>query len=117
VRQKFSVDDHRHYLFTPRDLTGLVFNLLRYSISEAQGLIETLIYESSRIFRDRLVDRDSKMRYDKVLYSLLKSHLRFGEQLKDTYFISKITQGTPGLVPGLPALGRIGKSDFSSMID
>lgn len=35
VRQKFSVDDHRHYLFTPRDITSLVFNLLRYEIAEA----------------------------------------------------------------------------------
>jgi len=79
VRQKFSVDDHRHYLFTPRDLTGLVFNMLRYEINEAQGLIETFIYESSRIFRDRLVDKDSKMLFDKILYSLLKNHLRFNE--------------------------------------
>jgi len=109
VRQKFSVDDHRHYLFTPRDITGLVFNLLRYEIQEAQGLIETLVYESSRIFKDRLVDKDSKMRFDKILYTLLKNHLRFGEQLKDTYFISKVVQGTSSLVPGLPPLGRIGK--------
>jgi len=79
VRQKFSVDDHRHYLFTPRDLTGLVFNLLRYEINEAQGLIETFIYESSRIFKDRLVDKDSKVRFDKILYSLLKNHLRYNE--------------------------------------
>jgi hypothetical protein len=40
---------------------------------------------------------------------LLKNHLRFGEQLKDTYFISKVVQGTSSLVPGLPPLGRIGK--------
>lgn len=68
VRQKYSVDEHRHYLFTPRDVTGLVFNLMRYDIREAQSLIETLIYESSRTFRDRLVSRDSKMSYDKILY-------------------------------------------------
>jgi len=117
VRQKFSVDDHRHYLFTPRDLTGLVFNLLRYEINEAAGLIETLIYESSRIFRDRLVDKDSKMRFDKILYSLLKNHLRYNEQMKATYFISKIVQSSQGLVPGLPLLGRIGAKDFEAMID
>jgi len=117
VRQKFSVDDHRHYLFTPRDLTGLVFNMLRYEINEAQGLIETFIYESSRIFRDRLVDKDSKMRFDKILYSLLKNHLRYNEYMKATYFISKIVQGSQGLVPGLPLLGRIGRQDFTNMID
>lgn len=104
-------------MFTPRDITGLVFNLLRYDIAEAQGLLETLVYEASRIFKDRLVDRDSKLRFDKVLYSLLKSHLRFNEQLKDTYFISKIVQGNQSLVPGLPPLGRIGKQDFHAMMD
>jgi dynein heavy chain 2, cytosolic len=60
TRSKFSIDDHSHYLFTPRDMTGLCFNLLRYDIPEAQSLIETLIYESSRIFKDRLVDKESK---------------------------------------------------------
>mmetsp|Transcript_23934 Transcript_23934/g.36617 ORF Transcript_23934/g.36617 Transcript_23934/m.36617 type:complete len:445 (+) Transcript_23934:7216-8550(+) len=117
VKQKFSVDDHRHYLFTPRDITCLIYSLLRYEINEAQGLIETLIYESSRIFKDRLVDVDSKMRFDKILYTLLKSHLRFSEQLKDTFFISKIVQGQQSLIPGLPSLGRIGKADFHTMID
>jgi len=117
VRSKFSIDDHRHYLFTPRDITNLAFNLLRYDINEAQSLIETLIYESSRIFKDRLVDIDSKMRYDKILYTLLKSHLRYGEQLKDTFFISKVAQGQSSLVPGLPPLGRIGKQDFHNMIE
>jgi dynein heavy chain 2 len=90
VKAKFSVDDHRHYMFTPRDITSLVFNLLRYDVQEAQSLIESLIYEASRIFKDRLVDKDSKLRFDKILYTLLKNHLRYGEQLKDTYFISKV---------------------------
>lgn len=117
MRQKFSVDEHRHYLFTPRDVTGLVFNVLRYEVREAQSLLETLIYESSRIFKDRLVSRDAKMSYDKILYTLLKNHLRYGEQLKDTYFISKVASGAEQLVPGLPPLGRIGKADLAGMID
>jgi len=80
-------------------------------------LIETLVYESSRIFKDRLVDKESKSRFDKLLYGLLKSHLRFNDQLKNTFFISKIVQGSSSLVQGLPPLGRIGKQDFISMID
>lgn len=35
VRQKFSVDEHRHYLFTPRDVTNWIFGLMRYDIPEA----------------------------------------------------------------------------------
>jgi dynein heavy chain 2 len=45
VRQKFSVDEHRHYLFTPRDITQLIFNILRYDMGNAGDLIECLIYE------------------------------------------------------------------------
>ena len=45
VRQRFSVDDHRHYQYTPREITNLIFMLLRYEIPDAQTLIETLIYE------------------------------------------------------------------------
>lgn len=64
VKANFSVDEHRHYLFTPRDITQLVFSILRYEIREARSLIEVLIYESSRIFKDRLVDKQSKAKFD-----------------------------------------------------
>ena len=84
VKQKFSVDEHRHYLFTPRELTAMIFQMLRYEIPEAQALIEVLIYESNRVFRDRLVDRESKRKFDSILYTLLKNLLKYGEQLKDT---------------------------------
>lgn len=57
VKSNFSIDEHRHYLFTPRDITQLIFSLLRYEIKDAQTLVEVLIYESSRIFKDRLVDK------------------------------------------------------------
>jgi hypothetical protein len=90
---------------------------MRYDIQEALGLVETLIYEASRIFRDRLVDKQSKLSFDKTLYAVLKERLDFQDRLRDTYFISKVVQGTTGLVPGLPPLGRIQKQDFVHMID
>jgi dynein heavy chain 2 len=90
VRSKFSVDEHRHYLFTPRNITYLIFSILRYEIPEAQSLIEILIYESSRIYKDRLVNNESRQRFDNVLYTLLKNHLKFPNRLTDTYFLSKI---------------------------
>ncbi len=64
VKTNFSVDEHRHYLFTPRDVTQLIFSILRYDVREAQGLIEVMIYESSRIFKDRLIDKQSKVKFD-----------------------------------------------------
>ena len=35
VKLKFNVDEHRHYLFTPRDITTMIFSMLRYEILEA----------------------------------------------------------------------------------
>lgn len=90
----------------------MIFSLLRYDIREASGLIEVLIYESSRIFKDRLVDKQSKANFDNILYTLLKTHLKFNEKLSDTYFISKVGSSGERLIPNLPPLGRISKSDF-----
>ena len=42
--------------------------LLRYEIPDAQTLIETLIYECQRVFKDRLVDRQSKKQFDTLMY-------------------------------------------------
>lgn len=33
VKAKFTVDDHRHYLFTPWVLTEWVLSLLRYDLT------------------------------------------------------------------------------------
>ena len=112
VKSKFSVDDHRHYQFTPRMITQLIFQLLRYEINEAQSLIETMIYESQRVYRDRLVDRQAQATFDNMMYNLIKSHLKYPNKLEDTYFLSKVTQGQPSLIPGLPSMGRIQKADY-----
>lgn len=116
VKAKFSIDEHRHYSFTPRDITTMIFSMLRYEIPEAQALIEILIYESNRVFRDRLVDREAKKKFDTVLYASLKNHLKYQDKLSDTYFISLVMKGTESLIQGLPSLGRIGKSDFIQMV-
>lgn len=44
VREKFSIDEHRHYLFTPRDLTTWVRGLLRYDL-ESEDLLDCVAYE------------------------------------------------------------------------
>ena len=76
-----------------------------------------LIYESSRIYKDRLVDKQSKQKFDQMLYSLLRTHLNYSEKLVDTYFISKVASGGDRLIPNLPPLGRIGKADFIQLIE
>jgi len=61
------------------------------------------------------VDKESKSKFDQLLYSNLKSQLKYNEKLVDTYFISKVAGGASQ--SGLPALGRIGKQDFSNLIE
>jgi dynein heavy chain 2 len=94
----------------------MIFSMLRYEIPDPQQLIEIMIYESQRIFKDRLVDKESKKRFDQILYTLLKNHLKFGERLVDTYYISKVAAGD-SLIKGLPNLGRITKTDFVQLVD
>jgi dynein heavy chain 2 len=94
----------------------MIFSMLRYEIPEAQALIEILIYESNRVFRDRLVDRENKKKFDNILYASLKNHLKYQDKLVDTYFISLVMKGNESLIPGLPSLGRIGKNDFITMV-
>ncbi len=117
IKNNFSIDEHRHYLFTPRDITQLIFSLLRYDIRDAQSLVEVLIYESSRIFKDRLVDKQSKAKFDSILYQLLRNHLKYQDKLVDTYFISKVGSGGERIIQNLPPLGRIAKADFITMIE
>jgi hypothetical protein len=76
-----------------------------------------MIYESSRIYRDRLVDTESGKRFDNVLYTLLKNHLKYPNRLQDTYFLSKVVQGIPSLLKGLPSMGKIMRKDYTTMID
>ena len=90
--------------------------MLRYEIPDAGSLIEVMVYESQRTFKDRLVDRDAKKRFDVILYGLLKQHLKYQEKLKDVYFISKVMQGTESIIKGLPSLGRIPKDDFIQLV-
>lgn len=44
VKKKFSVDEHRHYLLTPRDLTAWVKGLLRYELS-SENILDCVAYE------------------------------------------------------------------------
>ncbi|CAK9088100.1 Cytoplasmic dynein 2 heavy chain 1 (Dynein heavy chain isotype 1B) [Durusdinium trenchii] len=71
VKSKFSVDDQRHYLFTPRDLTEWVLSLLNYD-TRNEDLLDIFAYEANRIFRDRLVDADAKNRFDGILANVLR---------------------------------------------
>jgi dynein heavy chain 2 len=92
VKAKFNVDEQRHYLFTPREVSSLVYSLLRYRCNGAQELIETLIYEAQRVFKDRLVDKESKKRFDNILYKEMKQNLNWGDRITNQYYISLVAK-------------------------
>ena len=87
VREKFTVDDRRHYLFTPRDVTTWVRNLCRYDLS-AEGLLDVIAHEACRTFRDRLVGNDACIKFDQALSTVLRSQYRHNITTGDIYFTS-----------------------------
>ncbi|CAM9375243.1 unnamed protein product, partial [Choristocarpus tenellus] len=72
VKSKFSVDDNRHYLLTPRDLTAWVKGLLRYDL-QTEDVLDCVAYEAQRLFKDRLVDPESEGRFEGMLNAQLRS--------------------------------------------
>ncbi|CAM9184751.1 unnamed protein product, partial [Discosporangium mesarthrocarpum] len=87
VKVKFSVDDHRHYLLTPRDLTAWVCGLLRYDL-KTEELLDCVAYEAQRLFRDRLVDPEAEGRFDGMLNAQLRSVWRHTPSLAEVYFVT-----------------------------
>eukprot|EP01116_Phalansterium_solitarium_P024802 TRINITY_DN91_c0_g1_i1.p1 TRINITY_DN91_c0_g1~~TRINITY_DN91_c0_g1_i1.p1 ORF type:complete len:4098 (+),score=2051.07 TRINITY_DN91_c0_g1_i1:208-12501(+) len=85
VKSKFSVDDYSHYLFTPRDLTKWVLGFLRYDQSNID-LLEVWNNEARRIFRDRLVNQESKERFDRVLDNINKTQWSMDFKAADVFF-------------------------------
>ena len=85
IKSRFSVDDYRHYLFTPRDLTKLVTGLLRYDLA-TESILDVFAYEARRVFRDRLVDVESMGRFDSILNSVLRTQWHHTLDITDSYF-------------------------------
>ncbi|TMW62553.1 hypothetical protein Poli38472_005171 [Pythium oligandrum] len=125
TKSKFTVDDQRHYLFTPRDLTKWVFSLLRYDL-EHEEVLDVVTYEARRLFRDRLVDIDSINKFDGILNSVLKQQWRHNSKLQDAFFSSLHTRKAGGgtdtgsdgasLTPMAASLSRIASDEFTQVV-
>ena len=76
VRAKLSVDDHRHYLFCPRDLTQWTFGLLRYDLHR-EPLLTVVAHEARRLFGDRLVDSAGSRAFESILQTALRQQWKF----------------------------------------
>ena len=125
IKGKFSVDDHRHYLFTPRDITAWVRSLLRYDL-RAEELLDVLAYEAARLFRDRMVDADSEKKFDGILNSLLRARWKHspqpaGSEYYTTHLVNNAADKTdPAAIAANRArggrqLGRISVDDFKAL--
>lgn len=85
LKRTFSADDHRHYLFNPRDVTQWVFGLLRYDLA-TQDLLEVWTYEANRLFCDRLVNRDATNKFENIIADLLRSQFKTEIKLTTLYY-------------------------------
>ena len=80
LTKRHTVDEASHYIFTPRDLTNWILNVLNYA-AEGTDFTEMLAYECLRTFADRLVKNEDRAKLEKYLYDQLASVV--GWQRKD----------------------------------
>ena len=114
VRKKFSIDEFRHYLFTPRDLTQWIFGLLRYDVPNEDDLKDILLYEGKRIFRDKLVGKETRLRFDNLLYSWAKKYQVFKEISKEETSFYLTSKDKSNIRNSIPGLERIPYQDFKT---
>ncbi|NXK72907.1 DYHC2 protein, partial [Amazona guildingii] len=128
VRAKFRVDDHSHYLFTPRILTQWVLGLFRYdlaggsSIKTADFVLEIVAYEAHRLFRDKLVDTKELQIFDNVLMKVFQGDWGSDVQdnMADTFYVTWGACQEAFITPGqsLPPHGRpLGKLNSTDLKD
>jgi dynein heavy chain 2 len=94
--QKFTVDLQPHYIFTPRDMSRLLISLVRYKFERADeiSLLEIMAYEYQRLFQDRLVGNESRIKFQTILVSVLKSEWDFNGSLDGFLYIRNSSHGT-----------------------
>ena len=82
VKKSFTFDEYHHYIFTPRDVSNWLIGLLRYECKDNDEIIKVWAYEGMRIFRDKLVGKDAKKKFDQFLTNEL-TKISSNVQLKD----------------------------------
>ena len=116
VRAKFRLEDARHYLFTPRDLTAWVEGLLRYDLAR-EDFADVFAHEAARLFRDRLVDADAQNRYDALVNALLRAHFKQTPSLAGAYFTALADGGARAKAGGGDTLlERVAEEDFRGAV-
>jgi dynein heavy chain 2 len=113
MQENFKVDDYRHYLFTPRDITAVVIGCLRYDL-QTYHVLDVLTYEAERVFRDRLVGDDAMRLFDGSVWgNLLRSIWNHKLDLKDSYFTTWLTDSSASEIK---MLGKANCADLTQYI-
>jgi dynein heavy chain 2 len=87
LQATFSVDDHGHYVFTPRDLTRWALGLLRYDIrSLGDGsFVSAWANEAHRLFRDKMSGEKDREKFDLIFHEVLATLSGGGDALVDLH--------------------------------
>ena len=112
VQQSFKVDENRHYIFTPRDLSNWLISLLRYEAKAKNDLIEVWSYECIRVFRDKLISSEHKKAFDRLLASeLQKFKVNIISKLPDSIYTS-LDSSYSSILTGNSMLIKIEKEEY-----
>jgi dynein heavy chain 2 len=76
IKKGFSVDEYRHYSFTPKSLFKIYRNLTMYELSDQESLLEALSNEIYKNYRNKIVGQDKKNKFDQMYQTYVKNHFR-----------------------------------------
>jgi dynein heavy chain 2, cytosolic len=115
IKNKFTIDEYKHYLFTPRDITLWAVSLLRYEAKNPSQLYEVWGYEASRIFKDRMVLGKNNKNHVRVFEGLLADKLRqdlgYSEAINCFYTTWSATHEGSG-----PPMGRVSAENLETIM-
>ena len=127
VRAKLSVDEHRHYLFCPRDITQWLFGLLRYDLAR-ENVLTVLLYEARRLVGDRLVDATATRTFETIVATALRQQWKYEEKEEQAAYFSSMAALSDNAGAGTsaepaatsrelgPPLERVTAADFKEIV-
>ena len=95
VKRRFTVDQHRHYQFTPRDLTRLIFKLRKHDLQvrDPREFYEILYWESCRLFMDRITSVSSRGQFLNIVHSLMQRHFSYDTKNQGEFVFTTLSSG------------------------
>ena len=81
------MDDHGHYVFTPRDLTRWALGLLRYDVrSLGDGsFVSAWAHEALRLFRDKMSGEKDREKFDSIFSEVMSTLSGVGDVMVDLH--------------------------------